>query len=273
MPSRTRPTALLLWGVVALGALVMLFPFAWTVITSISSGAGLNATPSLIPDDPSLAAYSELFSRTPFARVVANSALVSCSTVALQIVTSALAAYVFSRMPFRGREAVFALYLATMMIPMQVLVVPLFVEMKALGLIDSYLGVILPATASAFGVFLLRQAMNAVPHELDEAARIDGAGHLRIFGRIVMPLVSPAVATFAVFAFMNSWNAFLWPLVILRSPELKTLPLALASLQGQYTTQWDVVMAGSVVTILPMFAVYVLAQKYVIQSVAGTGLK
>ncbi len=273
MRSRTRRSGWLLWAVVVLGALVMVFPFVWTVITSVSSGAGLDATPSLIPDNPSLDAYRELFSRTSFARVVGNSALVSVATVALQVATSALAAYVFSRMPFRGREVVFSLYLATMMIPMQVLLVPLFVEMKTLGLIDNYLGVILPGMASAFGVFLLRQAMNAVPRELDEAARIDGAGHLRIFGRIVLPLVTPAVATFVVFAFMNSWNAFLWPLVILRSPELATLPLALAGLQGQYTTQWDVVMAGSVVSILPMFAVYVFAQKYVIQSVAGTGLK
>lgn len=273
MPSRIRPSGWLLWAVLVLGALVMLFPFLWTVVTSVSSGAGLDATPSLVPENPSLSAYAELFSRTSFARVVANSTLVAVATLALQIGTSALAAYVFSRMPFRGREVVFAGYLATMMIPMQVLLVPLFVEMKALGLIDSYLGVILPGMASAFGVFLLRQAMNAVPRELDEAARIDGAGHLRIFGGIVMPLVTPAVATFAVFSFMNSWNAFLWPLVILRSPELRTLPLALAALQGQYTTDWDVVMAGSVVTILPMLAVYVFAQKYVIQSVAGAGLK
>lgn len=273
MRSRSGVAHWLLWTVVVLGALVMLFPFVWTVVTSISTGAGLDTAPSLVPQNPSLAAYAELFSRTPFARVVLNSTIVAVATVALQIATSALAAYVFSRMPFRGREVVFALYLATMMVPMQVLLVPLFVEMRSLGLIDSYLGVILPGMASAFGVFLLRQAMTGVPRELDEAARLDGAGHLRIFGQVVMPLVTPAVATFGVFSFMNSWNSFLWPLVILRSPQLKTLPLALAGLQGQYTTQWDVVMAGSVVTILPMLAVYVFAQKYVVQSVAGTGLK
>ena len=273
MRSRSRPTGWLLWLVVVLGALVMLFPFVWTVVTSISAGAGLAATPALIPQHPSLSAYAELFSRTPFARVVANSAGLALATVALQIATSALAAYAFSRLPFRGREAVFAAYLATMMIPMQVLLVPLFVEMKSWGLIDTYLGVLLPGMASAFGVFLLRQAMNAVPRDLDEAATLDGAGHPRIFARIVMPNVTPAVATFAVFSFMSSWNAFLWPLVILRSAQLKTLPLALASLQGQYTTRWDVVMAGSVVSILPMFAIYVFAQKYVIQGVAGTGLK
>lgn len=264
---------ILLTAVVVLGALVMFFPFLWTVITSISSGAGLSATPSLIPDDPSMAAYKELFANTPFARVVLNSLGLAIVTTALQLITSAMAAYVFSRMPFPGRGVVFAIYLATMMIPIQVLIVPLFVQMRNFGLVDTYLGVLLPGIASAFGVFLLRQAMNAVPRELDEAATIDGAGHLRIFSRIVLPLVGPTLATLAVFSFMSSWNSFLWPLVILRSDHLQTLPLALAGLQGQYTTQWDVMMAGSVVSILPMLAIYLTAQKYVIQGVATTGIK
>lgn len=268
-----RPARILLLSVVILGALVMFFPFLWTLTTSVSTGAGLSATPQLIPDNPSLAAYAELFENTPFARVVANSLGLAVATTLLQLVTSSLAAYVFSRMPFPGRNLVFGLYLATMMIPMQVLLVPLFVQMRDLGLVDSYLGVLLPGMASAFGVFLLRQAMNSVPRELDEAARIDGAGHLRIFARIVLPLVGPALATLTVFSFMSSWNAFLWPLVILRSAEMKTLPLALAGLQGQYTTEWDVMMAGSVVSILPMLAIYLFAQKYVIQGVANTGIK
>jgi multiple sugar transport system permease protein len=145
--------------------------------------------------------------------------------------------------------------------------------MKWLGLIDTYLGALLPSIASGFGVFLLRQAVNQVPRELDEAATIDGAGHLRIFAQVVLPNIRPAIATLTVFGFMSSWNAFLWPLIILRSPELQTLPVALQTLQGQYTTQWDVVMAGSVVSILPMLALYVFAQKYVVQGVASSGLK
>ncbi|MDO8150949.1 carbohydrate ABC transporter permease [Isoptericola sp. b408] len=268
MPRKFALTAL-----VVLGALVMFFPFLWTVVTSLSSQTGLAATPSLIPADPSLDAYRELFGNTPFARVVLNSVGLAVATTVLQLVTSATAAYVFSRMPFRGRGVVFAVYLATMMIPIQVLIVPLFVQMRALGLVDTYLGVLLPGVASAFGVFLLRQAMNSVPRELDEAATLDGAGHLRIFSRIVLPLVGPALATLTVFSFMSSWNSFLWPLVILRTDELQTLPLALAGLQGQYTTQWDVMMAGSVVSILPMLAIYLAAQKYVIQGVAGSGIK
>ncbi len=270
---RERTKRVLLTVVLIAGALVMFFPFLWTLTTSISPGAGLSATPQLIPDDPSFAAYNELFANTPFARVIANSLGLAVVTTILQLTTSALAAYAFSRLPFRGRGLVFALYLATMMIPIQVLIVPLFVQMRDFGLVDTYLGVLLPGVASAFGVFLLRQAMNSVPRELDEAATIDGAGHFRIFARIVLPLTGPAVATLTVFSFMSSWNSFLWPLIILRSKELQTLPLALAGLQGQYTTEWDVMMAGSVVSILPMLAIYLFAQKYVIQGVASSGIK
>lgn len=262
-----------LYAVLIVGALLMVFPFVWTVVTSITPGATLTTTPKLIPDDPSLAPYIELFGRVPFARVIANSLLIAVVSTLLQLVTSAMAAYVFSRMPFRGRGAVFVVYLATMMIPFQVLIVPLFAEMKTLGLINTYLGAILPTIASAFGVFLLRQAMNTVPHDLDQAATLDGAGHFRIFWVIVLPLVRPALATLAVFAFLNTWNSFLWPLIILRDPLMQTLPVALSSLQGQYSTQWDVLMAGSVVSIIPMFALYVFAQKYIVQGVAGTGLK
>ncbi len=272
--SRAATTrSILLHAVVILGALVMFFPFYWTVVTSLSPGTGLTSSPSLVPSEPGLAAYTQLFSQLPFARVVGNSLLLAVVTTLVQLFTSATAAYVFSRLPFRGRGVVFAVYLATMMIPLQVLIVPLFAQLRTFGLINTYLGALLPTFASAFGIFLVRQAMNQVPFELDEAATLDGAGHFRIFWHVVLPNVRPALATLAVFAFMGSWNSFLWPLVVLRSPELQTLPIALAGLQGQYTTQWDIVMAGSVVSILPMLAIYIFAQKYVIQGVANTGLK
>ncbi|GHS87080.1 sugar ABC transporter permease [Actinomycetota bacterium] len=268
-----RARSITLHTVVILGALVMLFPFVWALVTSISPGSGLSATPRIIPENPSLAAYAQLFGDLPFVRVALNSLGLAVTATVAQLVTSAMAAYAFSRLPFRGSGAVFAGYLVTMMIPFQVLIVPLFVEMKSLGLVDTYLGALLPTLASGFGVFLLRQAVNQVPRELDEAATIDGAGHLRIFARIVVPNIRPALATLTVFAFMSSWNSFLWPLIILRSQELQTLPVALQALQGQYTTQWDVVMAGSVVSILPMLALYIFAQKYVVQGVASSGLK
>ncbi|MFF2050486.1 carbohydrate ABC transporter permease [Leifsonia sp. NPDC058194] len=269
-----KPTGrVLLYLALIVGALIMIFPFVWTVVTSISPGASLTTTPKLIPDNPSLAPYVQLFERVPFGQVIVNSLVIAVVSTVFQLITSSMAAYVFARMPFRGRGAIFLLYLATMMIPFQVLIVPLFVEMKSLGLINTYAGAILPTIASAFGVFLLRQAMSTVPYELDQAATLDGAGHFRVFFQIVLPLVRPALATLAVFGFLNTWNSFLWPLIILRDPLMQTLPVALASLQGQYSTQWDVLMAGSVISILPMFALYVFAQKYIVQGVAGTGLK
>ena len=262
-----------LHAIVIVGAIAMFFPFLWTIVTSLTPGAGLTLTPSLVPENPSLEAYWRLFAERPFGRIILNSLGLALVTTLVQLLTSATAAYAFSRLPFRGRGVVFAIYLATMMIPLQVLIVPLFVELKTLGLIDTYLGALLPTFASAFGIFLLRQAVNQVPRELDEAATLDGAGHFRIFWQVILPNIRPALATLTVFAFMGSWNSFLWPLVVLRSPELQTLPVALAGLQGQYTTQWDIVMAGSVVSVLPMLALYVFAQKYVIQGVASSGLK
>src|SRR5690606_13448863 len=259
--------------IVIAGAVAMFFPFLWTIVTSLTPGAGLSLTPSLVPENPSLEAYWRLFSERPFGRIILNSLGLAIATTLAQLFTSATAAYAFSRLPFRGRGIVFAIYLATMMIPLQVLIVPLFVELKSLGLINTYLGALLPTFASAFGIFLLRQAVNQVPRELDEAATLDGAGHFRTFWQVILPNIRPALATLTVFAFMGSWNSFLWPLVVLRAPELQTLPVALAGLQGQYTTEWDIVMAGSVVSVLPMLALYVFAQKYVVQGVANSGLK
>ncbi len=268
-----RSRNVVLHVIVIVGAAVMFFPFLWTIITSITPGASLTQAPALIQSDPSLGAYARLFTDGPFARVIANSLGLAAVTTLVQLITSSTAAYAFSRLPFRGRGIVFAVYLATMMIPLQVLIVPLFVELKAFGLLNTYLGALLPTFASAFGIFLLRQAVNQIPRELDEAATLDGAGHFRIFWQVVLPNIRPAIATLTVFAFMGSWNSFLWPLVVLRKPELQTLPVALAGLQGQYTTEWDIVMAGSVVSVLPMLAIYIFAQKYVIQGVANSGIK
>jgi multiple sugar transport system permease protein len=259
--------------VIIVGALLMFFPFLWTIITSITPGATLTNAPALIPANPSLQPYLRLFTERPFVQVVGNSLLLAAITTGVQLITSSTAGYAFSRLPFRGQGVVFAVYLATMMIPLQVLIVPLFVELKTFGLLNTYLGALLPTFASAFGIFLLRQAINQVPRDLDEAATIDGAGHFRIFFQVVLPNIRPALATLVVFSFMSSWNSFLWPLIVLRSPELQTLPIALAALQGQYISDWDVIMAGSVVSVIPMLALYIFAQKYVIQGVASSGIK
>lgn len=262
----------LLFVAVALGAVIMLFPFWWMVVTSLTPQSSLGR-PRLWPEEPQLDAYSRLVEALPFARMLWNSVWIGVVATAVQVATSSLAAYAFARLRFPGRNVVFVLYLATLMIPLQVLVVPLFTQMRYLGIVDSYAALLAPSLASAFGVFLLRQAVAQVPQELDEAATIDGAGHLRIFLTVIVPLIRPALATFAVFAFMSNWNSFLWPLVAVRSPELMTLPVGLSTLQGQFTTEWNVVMAGSVVSVVPIVIFYLFAQRWVINSVARSGLR
>ena len=259
---------------VGLGALVMLFPFLWMVATSLTADANLFVTPpQLIPDPLVTDSYRRLLGDFPLGRWMLNSVLVAVISTTLQVLTSAMAAYAFTRFVFRGRDLLFTLYLATMMVPIQVLLVPLFIQMQMLGLVDSYPALILPLIASPFGVFLLRQSLLTLPRELEEAAFVDGANHWMVFTRIVLPNVKPALATFGVFAFMASWNSFLWPLVIVSSDSMMTLPLGLSSLHGRYSTAWNLVMAGSTLSLLPIVAVYLVAQRYVVQGVAQSGLK
>jgi multiple sugar transport system permease protein len=255
------------------GAIGMVFPFVWTVITSISTGGTVLSSPHLIPEHAGLDGYRKLFDALPFWRIVLNSLGLAVVSTALLVTTSAMAAYAFARFEFRGKNAVFVGYLATLMVPQQVLVVPLFIEMRYFNLVDTYAGVLAPTIASAFGVFMLRQAIAVLPRELDEAAFLDGAGHLRVFGRIVLPLIRPALATYGLFAFMSSWNSFLWPLVIIRSPEYMTLPLGLSTLNGEYNTEWNAIMAGSVLSIVPILLLYLVAQRHIVESIAQAGLK
>lgn len=271
---RVRPSRVLIWLLLTLGAMAMAFPFVWMVSTSLKPDNALFVTPpQFIPRPFQPANYSRIADEFPFWRFVLNSLLVSLVSTGLQIITSAMAAYAFSRLRFRGQNLVFLLYLGTLMVPFQVIVVPLFVEMRYANLVNTYPGLILPAIASAFGTFLLRQAFMTLPKDFDEAAFIDGATHWTVFTRIVLPLSGPALATFAVFAFMASWNSFLWPLVIVNSPDLMTLPVGLASLQGRFTTAWNLVMAGATVSVIPILIVYVFAQKYVVQGFAQSGIK
>ena len=269
---RRNGRVLLYAGLVA-GAMIMLFPFLWTVVTSVTTDGNLAGGPTLVPEDPTLDAYTTMFATLPMWRIMANSLGIALLATILQLVTGAMAAYGFGRLQFRGKNLVFGLYLATLMVPLQVLIVPLFIQMTTWELNDTYFALLAPSIASAFGIFLLKQAVESVPRELDEAATIDGAGHIRIFTTIILPLVRPGLATVAVFAFMSSWNSFLWPLVVIRSPELMTLPLGLARLQGQFTTEWNVVMAGSVVSILPIALIYLVAQRHIIAGMSHTGLK
>jgi multiple sugar transport system permease protein len=263
------------YSVLVFGAVVMIGPLIWMVIASLKTDTDIQRIPpGLLPDPVTGANYSRVVDTFPFWRFMANSVGVSLASTLLQLILAATAAYCFARIEFRGRNGLFSLYLATMMIPQQVVIVPLFIEMRNLHLVNTYAGLLLPTIVSSFGTFLMRQAFLALPKELDEAAFVDGAGHLRVFFRILLPLTGPALATFAVFAFMASWNAFLWPLVITSgSQSHMTLPVGLAQLQGRYSTNWNVVMAGSVMSIAPIVAFYAFTQRWVIRSVAFTGAK
>ena len=256
------------------GGVVMLFPLIWMVSTSLKVDRNLFITPpQLVPNPFAPQNYRTVLDAFPVGRFLFNSVVVAIASTALQLATSAMAAYAFARMRFWGRDALFVLYLATLMIPLQVTIVPLFVEMRYLGLVNTYPGLILPTIASAFGTFLLRQWFLGLPVELEEAALIDGAGPWTIFRRIVLPNSRPALATFGIFAFMASWNSFLWPLVVTSSLDVMTLPVGLANLQGRYTTAWNLVMAGATISLIPILAVYIAAQKQVIRSVALSGIK
>jgi multiple sugar transport system permease protein len=273
-PSRRLGPRALLYLALAIGGLAMLFPFAWMVSTSLKADIGVFATPpQLIPKPFEPSNYSKVVHLFPVWRFLINSAVVAILATTLQVGTSAMAAYAFARMKFRGSNLLFLLYLATLMVPFQVTIVPLFIEMKYLHFVNSYPGLVLPSIASAYGTFLLRQAFLSLPAELEEAAFVDGAGHWTVFTRIVLPLVRPSLATFGVLSFIGSWNSFLWPLVIISSQKLMTLPVGLANLQGEHLTAWNLVMAGATISIIPILGVYLLAQKHIVRGFVLSGVK
>jgi multiple sugar transport system permease protein len=264
----------LLYLLLVIGALVMLFPFAWMVSTSLKPDLAVFQTPpQLIPKPFQPSNYSTVVHVFPVWRFLINSVLVAVISTTLQVGTSAMAAYAFARLKFRGSRTLFLLYLTTLMVPFQVTIVPLFIEMKYLHFVNSYPGLIVPSIASAYGTFLLRQAFLSLPAELEEAAFVDGASHWTVFTRIVLPLVRPALATFAVLSFIGSWNSFLWPLVIINSQKLMTLPVGLSNLQGEHLTAWNLVMAGATISVLPILLVYLLAQKQIVRGFVLSGVK
>lgn len=271
-----RPSLLTLLhvGLLTLVATTMIVPFLWMVATSLKApGTAMTIPPQLIPREPTLESYRRVAASVPLVRMFGNSVVVTVLSVAGQVFTSACAAYAFTRMRWRGRDIVFLLYLATLMVPSQVTITPLFILMTKLGWINTYQGLILPGITSTFGTFLLRQAMLGVPREYEEAAFLDGGTHLTVFRHVVLPMVGPALATLAVFATMGSWNSFLWPLFITRDTELMTLPVGLATLQGQYTTEWSMLMAGAVISVVPIVVIYLCAQRAFVRGVTLSGLK
>lgn len=268
---RPAPAQVALYAILGLGSLVMLAPFFTMAVVSLWPNEAFLARRFPL-EQVTLNNYLETFRVIPFGRYVLNSAVVTVAVTVLQILISSLAAFAFARLRFRGREGLFLLYLATLMIPAQVTLIPNFLIIKNLGWYDSYLALIVPGLFSALSTFLLRQYYRGIPLDLDEAARMDGASSLRIWWQVIVPLSWPVIAALAVFTFQGTWNDFLWPLVVTGSQEMRTVPIGLSYFVGQYSTAWNLLMAGSMISLLPVLLIYFLAQKTFVQGITLTGM-
>lgn len=258
-------SALVNGGLIGMAA-VALFPLLWMLSVSfMTRGEATAFPPPLLPESPTLANYHELFARRGMGRYLLNSLLVAGATTLFALAFNVMAGYAFAKLQFKGRERLFRALLAALVIPAQVAMLPLFLMMKWLGLVNSYGGVVVPAMASVFGIFLVRQYARTVPDELLDAARVDGAGELRIFVQIVLPLLKPILVTLAIFVFLASWNDFMWPLIVLSDTELYTAPVALAGLSREHVQDSEMMMAGSVVTVLPVLLLFLALQRYYLQ--------
>lgn len=264
----------LLYIVLILIAVIMVVPFLWMLSTSLKTQYdAVKIPPVWIPDPPRWENYVKLFTEQPMFQFMLNTIKIVFFVVLGQLFFSSLAAYLFARISFKGRNVVFFFYIATLMVPGQVTMIPTYLMFAKAGLTDNHLALILPAFFSAFGVFLLRQFFMSLPRELEEAAEIDGCNPFMTYWRIMLPLVVPAMLTLGVFTLMNTWNDYMGPLIYLSSPEKYTMTLGIAYFKGVYTTQWNLVMAGSIVSVVPILIAYLCAQKYFIEGIAFSGVK
>jgi multiple sugar transport system permease protein len=269
---RRDPRKILIWTLVALGGIVMIMPFLFMISTSLK-GRGEVYDLRLIPLAPTLENYAYLFRESRFLRWFLNSfAIASISTVSVLFFDS-LAGYVLCKYKFKGRRVVFVAILSTLMIPTEMLVIPWYVMSKNLGWLNTYWGIMFPGMITGFGVFLMKQFFETVPDALIDAARIDGLSEFRIFWEVALPLVTPALSALAIFTFLGSWTAFLWPLIVTNSASNYTVPVGLASFSGEFSTEWNMIMTGAAVATIPTLVVFILLQKYIIRGVILSGVK
>ena len=253
---------------------IILAPVLWFVLSSFKDATDLGARPpKILPTRWAFENYTEAFQMYNYMRYFMNSVIVTTIATILTLLINSMAAYAFAKYNFRGRDGLFVMTLAMIMIPLQVILIPIYLVVSSLGLVNTYWGMIIPAAATPTGVFIIRQYMLTIPDELIEAARIDGAGEFRIFARIVLPLCRPALAVVAIFSILWRWNDFLWPLLIAQKEELYTLPVALALLNGQLVVPYNIVLAMSVMSIIPVLFMFVFMQRQIVQGIAQTGIK
>lgn len=255
-------------------AIIVMIPFFWMISTSLKSKGALMALPvQWIPEEPTLNAYVQVFQKFPFLKAVGNSLFITICYTLITILSCSMAAFAFTKIKFPFGDGLFKIYLASMMIPTQVTLIPLFIIMRNLGLVDSYTSVIAPSLFKAFGIFLLVQNMRSIPNDFIEAAQIDGAGLWYIYRKIMLPLTSPAILTLSITTFMDSWNDYLWPLVMLTDRDKMTITLALNTLNGQYATEYNVLMAGSLISMIPIILVYIGANSKMKTGIMVGGVK
>ncbi len=266
---------LLLHFLLIIGGLVMVLPFIWMVLTSLKSiSQAFSVPPTWIPHPFQWHNYPDSLSALPFNLGYFNSAYICVIVVASQLLTCSMAGYAFARIKFPLRNPLFIVFLATLMIPLQLTIIPLFLIMRQLGWIDNHLSIIVPyALLNAFGVFLMRQAIRGIPVELEEAAIVDGANRWIIYSRVILPLIKPTLAALGIVSFLGQWNNFFMPLIMLNSTNLLTVPLMLNQFRSEYTTDWTLLMAGSAIAVVPILVVFIIGQKQITQGITMTGLK
>ena len=261
-------------GLLCLGAAFSLLPLFWMLSVSfMRPGEADSFPPPLLPHAPSLAAYRTLFAEQGMGRYFVNSLFLASAATVLSLGFNVMAGYAFAKLRFAGRERLFQLLLLALVIPGQVAMIPLFLMLKDIGLVNNFGGILVPAAASVFGIFLVRQYAQSIPDEILEAARVDGAGEFRIFASIVAPILQPIMVTLATFTFMGAWNDFMWPLIVLSDERLYTLPVALASLSREHVQDAELMMAGAVVTVLPVLALFIVLQRYYIRGLLAGSVK
>ena len=271
----SRLQSLVIYGILGAIAILMLFPLLWLISTALKSPTEniWQSPPQLLPNQPTLENFSRVWQSLPFGTYLYNSILVSVLTVGLNLLFCSLAAYPLARLSFVGRNGIFIAIVSTIMIPFQIVMIPLYILTVQLGLRNSYLGIIFPSLASAFGIFLLRQALISVPKEIEEAARLDGSSELGLWWHIMLPAIRPALITLAIFVFIGAWSDFLWPLIVIQDESLYTLPLGVAKLAGTFSLDWRLVAAGSVISITPVLVLFLFLQKYIVPTDTGSGVK
>lgn len=271
-----RPSmgTVLLYVVLSLGAIVMVTPLLQMIVTSFkTSGEALRVPPTLLPDNPTLNAYRTVLTQAPFGLWFRNSVIVAVSVTALILFTSSLAGYIFAKFEFPGRNLLFTLLLGTLMVPFPVVLIPIYLIVNNLHMLNTLFALIVPSTVSAFGIFLMRQFIAAIPDDLIDAARLDGASEFGIYWQLIRPQLGPAMGALGIFTFLSSWNDYLWPLIAINDQDKMTLPLALAFFNSSHATRYDLVMAAAVLIVLPVIAAFLFFQRQFINALVLSGIK